>query len=232
MNESPVVRPLKPVETAEAFQDHFGVSPKTIERLQIYHDLLVKWQKAQNLVAPNTLSSIWSRHFADSAQLMALLPFHKIHDLKTDLHLADMGAGAGFPGMVLAILAAEQTATPLHVYLVESNGRKCSFLKDVARQTGVSVDIENCRIESFANESSIPPIDVVTARALKPLSQLLSFGRVAFVNGAMGLFLKGQNLDVELAEAKEGWDFEAAVVPSVTDLSGRIVSLTNIKHRS
>lgn len=216
------------VQTAAAFQQEFKVSRETIERLEIYHDLLLKWQKAQNLVAPNTLSDVWSRHFTDSAQIYSLLPFKA----KTPLTVIDMGAGAGFPGLVLAILAAETTPNPLNMHLIEANGRKCAFLRDVARQTGVHVDIHNCRIETFAIESTIPPIDVVTARALKPLSILLSLGEFAFSNEAVGLFLKGQSLDDELADAEKAWSFEALVSKSMTDPSGRIVSLSKIKQRS
>lgn len=214
------------ITSAEGFQKAFDVSRETVERLQIYHDLLVKWQRVQNLVAPATLSAIWSRHFADSAQLYPYLNL-KLGEPKV---LADMGAGAGFPGMVLAIMAVD--AADLQVHLIEANGRKCAFLKDVARQTGVHVEIHNCRIESFANESSIPVVDVVTARALKPLGQLLDLGHFAFVNGATGLFLKGQSYADEIEEAAQTRVFEAEIFESLTEPNGRIVRLSNIRSRS
>lgn len=208
------------------FAGLFAVSRETMERLTTYHDLLVKWQRVQNLVAPNTLVDVWGRHFADSAQLFAHIGGGG-GDSKT---VIDMGSGGGFPGMVIAILAAERGGVEVH--LVESNGRKCAFLKDVARQAGVDVEIHNCRIEVFAVERSMMPVDYVTARALKPLATLLSLGQVAFDNGAVGLFLKGKQAELELEEARKGWDFDVELIASRTDPEGRIVKLSDVKQRS
>ncbi len=204
------------------FQEAFNVSRETVERLETYESLLFKWQKAQNLVAPNTLSEVWHRHFADSAQLLKHLNEAKI--------IVDMGAGGGFPGLVLGILLMEVPGSCVH--LVESNSRKCSFLKDVARQTGAHVEIHNCRIEVFAIESTISSIDVVTARALKPLNTLLTFGQALFEKGATGLFLKGKGTSAEIEEASQDWDFSHETFESLTDPLGRIVKLNDIKPRS
>lgn len=206
----------------EEFQEAFGVSRETVERLKLYETLLLKWQKAQNLVAPNTLSEVWHRHFADSAQLLNYIGDAKI--------FVDMGAGGGFPGLVLGILLMERDGSCVH--LVESNSRKCSFLKDVARQTGAHVEIHNCRIEVFAIESTISSIDVVTARALKPLSTLLSLGQTFFDQGARGIFLKGKGTSAELEEASQDWTFHHETFESLTDPLGRIVELNDIKPRS
>lgn len=210
------------ITSAETFQRAFGVSRETITRLKQYEELLLKWQRVQNLVAPNTLNEIWHRHFADSAQLVKFLGDSKI--------IVDMGAGAGFPGMVLAILLMDRPEVCVH--LVEANGRKCSFLKDVARQTGAHVEIHNCRIEVFAIESTIPKIDVVTARALKSLDTLLSLGSFAFEKGASGLFLKGKSVSEEIDEANKDWMFETECFESLTDPLGRIVKIFDIKPRS
>lgn len=206
----------------EEFQREFGVSRETVERLETYETLLIKWQKAQNLVAPNTLSEVWHRHFADSAQLFKHLDEAKI--------IVDMGAGGGFPGLVLGILLMERHGSCVH--LVESNSRKCSFLKDVARQTGAHVEIHNCRIEVFAIESTISSIDVVTARALKPLNTLLTFGQALFEMGAKGIFLKGKGTNAEIEEASQDWHFHHETFESLTDPLGRIVKLNDIKPRS
>ena len=210
----------------QAFCYDFNVSRETADRLEIYRDLLVKWQKVQNLVAPNTLEHVWSRHFADSAQLLP----HLGSEPGTSHNLVDMGAGGGFPGLVLAILMMDQPLWTVH--LVEANGRKCAFLRDVARSTGANVEIHNCRIEEFANESTIPSIDVVTARALKPLHLLLDLGSFAFSCGAMGLFLKGKTFDHELEEARRSWEFEALDFASQTDVDGRIVKIFNVQPKA
>ncbi len=209
----------------------FDVSRETVERLELYEQLLIKWQKVQNLVAPNTLGQIWHRHFADSAQLLPYLftdnEREKVPgDSKT---IVDLGSGAGFPGLVLAILLMDRPGFQVH--LVEANARKCAFLKDVTRQTGVHVEIHNCRIEVFAIESTIPIIDVVTARALKPLDQLVSLGQFAFETGATGLFLKGKTATDEIEAAKKGWSFKTECFESQTDPLGRIVRIFDVKPR-
>ena len=209
----------------QAFCHDFDVSRETVERLEIYHDLLVKWQKVQNLVAPNTLDQVWSRHFADSAQLLLHLGFAP----NSSHNLVDLGAGGGFPGLVLAILMMDQPQWTVH--LLEANGRKCAFLKDVARSTGANVEIHNCRIEDFANQSTIPFIDVVTARALKPLLTLIELGQFAFQNKAVGVFLKGKRAQDEIEEALTDWSFEAACFESCTDPEGQIVKISDVKPK-
>lgn len=209
------------ISDGETFRKKFSVSRETIERLVIYHNLLKKWQKVQNLVSPSTLDRIWHRHFADSAQLVPLIGDSKI--------VVDLGSGGGFPGMVLAILLQERPDFTLQ--LVEANGRKCAFLKDVARATSTHVEIHNCRIEVFAIESTIPKVDVITARALKPLKDLLQFGLFGFEKGAKGVFLKGQTFQTEIDEALELFDFEVVCHQSQTDEMGRIVEIFNVKPR-
>lgn len=213
--------------SASTFQEAFDVSRETMERLEAYHGLLIKWQKVQNLVAPNTLPDAWERHFADSAQLLSYIGDSKI--------LVDIGSGAGFPGMVLAIMMMDRPDVRLH--LVEANGRKCAFLKDVARHTGANVEIHNCRIEVFAIESTIPPVDIIMARALKPLGTLLSLGQFAFDNEATGLFLKGKSFAEEIEVARKdaalrGCQFEAESFDSLTDDCGRIVEISKVRRIS
>ena len=203
------------------FERYFSVSRETVERLEAYAGLLLKWQKTINLVAPSTLGDVWSRHFADSAQLLPLAPPDATRWL-------DLGSGAGFPGMVLSILLSEREG--VRMTLVESDSRKAAFLREVTRATGAPVDILCERIEKPATQAKVgESINVVTARALAPLPKLLDLSVPYFSNDTVGLFLKGREAQAEVEAAHQIWDFEAALEPSVTDSSGRIVIVRALK---
>jgi 16S rRNA (guanine527-N7)-methyltransferase len=205
------------IKTAEDFAGYFSVSRETLDRLAVYATLLRQWQKTINLVAPSTLDDIWGRHFADSAQLLALAP-------AAAKQWVDLGSGAGFPGLVLAImLAGRDGAGAAHVSLIESDSRKAAFLREVARTVGVPVDILCERIEKSATQAKVESIDVVTARALAPLPRLLELSAPYFSSATVGLFLKGQDVQAEVEAAHHVWDFTADLAPSVTDRNGRIV---------
>jgi 16S rRNA (guanine527-N7)-methyltransferase len=208
MNRSAVIA------TPEDFERAFGVSRETIERLKTYEALLQQWQRTINLVAPSTLPEIWHRHFADSAQLLALAP-------PNAKRWVDLGSGAGFPGLVLAILLAERGDG--RVTLVESDSRKAAFLAEVARRCGVAVDIQGTRIEKSATQAKVGPVDVVTARALAPLPRLLDLSAPFFSGPTVGLFLKGREAEAEVQAAEKIWEFEADLRQSLTDASGRVV---------
>lgn len=205
------------------FAAEFRISRETRDRFETYAALLTQWQKAINLVAPSTLDDIWRRHFADSAQLLALAPPRPSAWL-------DLGSGAGFPGLVIAILLAEsispqggEASAPARVTLVESDQRKAAFLREVARSTRVPVDILAIRIETLATRFKLPPGGVVSARALAPLSQLLRLSSPFLGGGSVGLFLKGREVASELENAARLWDFRSESVSSVTDPEARIV---------
>lgn len=200
----------------ENFAAEFGISRETLARLTTYAALLAQWQKAVNLVAPSTLSDIWRRHFADSAQLLALSPPHTAAWL-------DLGSGAGFPGLVIAILLAGRGGEAPRLTLVESDQRKAAFLGEVARRTGVSVDILAIRIENLATRFKLPAGGVVSARALASLTELLRLASPYLSGGSVGLFLKGREAESEVAEARRAWRFDAQLVPSVTDPASRVV---------
>jgi 16S rRNA (guanine527-N7)-methyltransferase len=191
------------------------VSRETERRLALYAALLRRWQRVLNLVAASTLDQIWMRHIADSAQLLELAPRARCW--------IDMGSGAGFPGLVLAICLAEQGGSNVH--LIESDRRKVAFLREVARQTNVGVQIHNARIE-VAMPSIVPPVDVVTARALAPLRRLVEMGKMHLDRGAIGLFPKGQDVDRELTEATKYSKYCFQLAPSRTHANGRIVRVT------
>jgi 16S rRNA (guanine527-N7)-methyltransferase len=202
------------IGTPEQFAGVFDVSRETIDKLLAYEALLRQWQKTINLVAPSTLDTVWSRHFADTAQLLALAP----PDAKRWL---DLGSGAGFPGLVLAIMLAGREGA--RVTLVESDTRKAAFLGEVARRTGAPVDIRPERIEKIATQSKLGAVDVITARALAPLPRLLELAAPAFSAHTIGLFLKGRDAENEVDAARERWTFESSLHPSLTDAGGRIV---------
>lgn len=198
--------------TPEDFARETGVSQKTLDRLKAYADLLLDWNGRHNLVARSTLPDLWRRHFWDSAQLEPLIP----PGTRT---LADLGSGAGFPGLVLAAMRPEIAVT-LH----ESTGKKCEFLRAAAACMELSVRVENARIEA------LPPAkhDVITARALAALPLLLSYAHPLMGPNSVCLFLKGQNLGAELTEAHKCWKMKNTKVPSKTDPSGAILVVNKL----
>jgi len=212
-----------PIKSAEEFAERFAVSRETLARLQTYEALLKHWQKTINLVAPSTLDDVWGRHFADSAQLLALAP----PAARTWL---DLGSGAGFPGLVVAILLAERGQG--HATLIESDTRKAAFLREVARKTSVAVDIWPERIEKGATQAKLATFDVITARALAPLPRLLDLAAPYFSAHTLGLFLKGREAPTEVEAAQKRWNFTVALPPSLTDSDGRIVVIRALQAKT
>lgn len=195
----------------ESFFDAVAVSRETADKLRLYADLLVKWQARINLVGPSTIPDLWRRHMLDSAQLFPLMPAGPA---------LDIGSGAGFPGLVLAILRGD----PVH--LVESDSRKCAFLREVARLTEAPVVIHNCRIETL----SPFPVTVITARALAPVSSLLSLAAEFLQPSTQCLFLKGEKLEDELTAAAKDWKMTIERIPSRSDPNGIILRVREV-HR-
>lgn len=188
------------------------VSRETLARLDTFVAMLRRWQTIKNLIAPSTLSSIWTRHILDSAQIFPLFPDARIW--------VDMGSGAGFPGLVIAILAIDIPGS--HVNLIESNGRKASFLREVARELALPVTVHNERIE--ATRKNLPETcDCVTARALAPLNELLTFQHRHLEINSPSAFLKGQDIEDELTLAAKYWNIDLELVPSITNIDGQII---------
>ncbi|MBC8012626.1 MAG: 16S rRNA (guanine(527)-N(7))-methyltransferase RsmG [Methyloceanibacter sp.] len=205
----------------EDFAEVFKVPRETIHRLVRYADLLALWQKSTNLIAPSSLLLLWSRHFADSAQ---------IRDLALDARLwLDLGSGAGFPGLVVAILQAGRPDFRMH--LVESNRKKCAFLAEVARETQAPVDIHPMRIEELGESAQSLRPDVVSARALAPAPRLFELASPFFGPGTRGLFLKGREAEAELDAARAAWDFAARRHPSLTSVDSHIVEVAALRPR-
>jgi len=200
------------------------VSRETGARLRCYLKLLEKWQQAINLVGAATLADPWRRHVLDSAQLYPLLP----ERAAAATTLVDLGSGAGFPGMVLAILAAGERQ--LAVHLIEAHGRKCAFLREVARATGVPVAVHNARIERLDPAALLGPgkASVVTARGLAPLDDLLELAAPFVGPGGIALFLKGSGAKEELTRATNHWHMSCDMIPSLSDRAGVVLKLSEI----
>jgi len=210
----------------EDFGRATGVPRGTLDQLERYAAHLVTWQKRLNLVAPSTIPDLWRRHMLDSAQLYPLI--RDSGRVSPDRPLVDLGSGAGFPGLVLAIMGVRPAI------LIESDARKCAFLREAIRITEVnknrvatdSVDILRVRIETLPSR----PAGVVTARALAPLKELLVLAESFLTTDSICLFLKGQDVEVELTEATKYWKMEVEKIPSQTDPSGSILCLRGV-HR-
>jgi 16S rRNA (guanine527-N7)-methyltransferase len=197
------------------------VSRETSERLGGLVDLLLRRSTHTNLIARSTLPTIWTRHIADSLQLLPLAP-----DAKCWI---DLGAGAGFPGLVIACALADRPNIKVH--LVVSIGKKATFLREAAEQLKLPAIVHAVRIEDFGKNLQFRP-DVVTARALAPLDELLKLAQPLLRTGALGLFPKGQDVEVELTKASKSWNIEASLVPSKTNPESRIVVVRKARLRS
>jgi 16S rRNA (guanine527-N7)-methyltransferase len=211
----PVARPERWLPlSAEAFAEQLDVSRETLQRLTVYLDLLRRWQPAINLVGPATLADPWRRHFLDSAQLAAHLP-------PATTNLVDLGSGAGFPGMVLALLGVRG------VHLIEADRRKAEFLRAVARATGTRVTIHAARIERMPAW----PAEVIVARALAPLPRLLELAERFVAADGVCLLLKGKSVVGELTSARVSWHMVTEMLPSRSGRTGVVLQLRGV-HRA
>lgn len=201
------------VTDAQSFAKAAKATPEQIADLTRFLELLTEWNANMNLVGPASLPDFWNRHAWDSAQLLRLAP-----DAVT---WADLGAGAGFPGLVIAILRKHQPG--FHMHLVESMAKRCRFLSAVVDELNLPATVHNERAENLALT-----VDIVTARACAPLHRLLGYARPYLLAGAQGLFLKGQDVVSDMSEAARYWEYEADVVPSLSDERGRIVRVRRL----
>ncbi len=196
------------------------VSCETEARLDRYLALLLQWQAKTNLVAPSTLPNLWTRHIADSLQLLTLAPSAKIW--------ADLGSGGGFPGVVLACALAETPGTMVH--LVERNAKKAAFLREALRVTSAPGAVHLTEIGESVDRI-VGRVDCVTARALAPLHQLIRFVEPLVRGGAKALFPKGQDVEAELTEATKYWIIRPQLHSSRSGGHGWIVELDRIERR-
>jgi 16S rRNA (guanine527-N7)-methyltransferase len=184
-------------------------------RLVLYADLLAHWQKTINLVAPKTLPDLWSRHIGDSLQVQAVAPAAR--------RWLDLGSGGGFPGLVTAILLADTPGA--RVDLVESDKRKAAFLRAVSRETGAPASVHAARIENFT-QGFDEPVDAISARALASLPTLVGYAEKYLLRGAIGVFPKGQQVEVELTDPRLDRRFMIESVPSRTQETARLLIVT------
>ncbi|MGV2978161.1 16S rRNA (guanine(527)-N(7))-methyltransferase RsmG [Roseibium alexandrii] len=215
-------RPVVLNGSGEAVYKFGDVSRETLDRLQIYVDLVLKWQPAQNLIAPSTIPDIWTRHVADSLQTQWSYPEAKVW--------VDIGSGGGFPGVVTAILLADEPDT--HVHMIESNQRKAAFLRTALRETGSKGTVHAGRIESVAEGWNHGPVDAVSARALASLNLLFDLAEPFTAQGSKAVFHKGQDFRRELDEVSDSWQFDLVEKESVVDPLSRMLLFSNISARS
>jgi 16S rRNA (guanine527-N7)-methyltransferase len=195
----------------------FDVSRESATQLDAYVSLLLTWQARINLIGASTRDDIWTRHIADALQLLPLLP-------QGTKVLADLGSGAGIPGLILAI------ARSLEAHLFESNLKKGAFLREAARRTGARAQVHSLRIEAAGPLAARLKAQAVTARALAPLPKLLDYAAPFLENGAIGYFHKGQDVDAELTDATKSWKMQVEKHPSMTDSRG-VILVVKEAHR-
>jgi 16S rRNA (guanine527-N7)-methyltransferase len=197
-----------------------AVSRETAARLDRFAALLLDWHSRMNLIAASTVPTLWTRHIADSLQLLAIAPQAR--------KWADLGSGGGFPGVPIACALADRSSAEVH--LIESNKKKAAFLREAVRVTGAPAVVHAERVADFAR-GFCGELDAVTARALAPLPELLSIAYPLLKRGAQGLFPKGQDVDVELTKATKCWSIQASLVPSRTDPKSRVVVIREAKPK-
>jgi 16S rRNA (guanine527-N7)-methyltransferase len=199
---------------AAGFQAATGATEAELADLDVYRRLLIDGNEVMNLVGPDSLPDFWNRHALDSAQLLDHAP-----DART---WADLGAGAGLPGIVLAVLMKDRGG---HVHLIDSLQKRCRFLKSVVDALDLPATVVWSRAEDHAVK-----VDVVTARAVAPLTKLLGYAQPYHQKGAVGLYLKGEKAMDEVAEARQVWHFDGELFPSRSDARGRVVSVRSLRR--
>jgi len=208
-----------PIFGAEQLQVTTNVSRETLDRLKLYADILLRWQSRLNLIAESTVPEMWHRHFFDSAQLVDLAPAEA-------QRWADLGSGAGFPGLVIAILKSGSPGFEMH--LTERLARKAEFLREVIRETNALAEVHFGRIEAIKPLNA----EVVTARACAPLPQLLEYYQRHSAPSGLALFAKGRNAGEELTRAEADWTLDVEKLPSRTDGGGQILRIRSAQRRS
>ena len=212
MSDAP---PPEGLDLPAGFLAAIGMTPERERDLDLFRARLTAANERMNLVGDSTLRVFWQRHFIDSAQLLWFAPEARVW--------ADLGSGAGLPGIVLAILLKGRTGAQIH--LVESMVKRCRFLMEVVEELGLPAIVHNARAESLKLE-----VDMVTARACAPLDRLLGYAEPYFARGARGLFLKGGEVAAEIVAARQTWRFDADTQVSLSDPRGRILSIGAIER--
>lgn len=199
-------------DRADELAAQYNVSRESLSALRLYVDLLLTWQRRINLIGPATIESIWERHIHDSLQVLPLIP-------RGTTAIAELGSGAGIPGLIVAI------AGRYEAHLYDSNSKKSAFLREAIRQTGIRAQVHTLRLEDLKFDPHLPKVQCVLARALAPLPLLLDYAEPFIKAGAIGLFHKGQDVDLELTEATKYWTLNVSKHPSAVDSRGVILEV-------
>jgi 16S rRNA (guanine527-N7)-methyltransferase len=207
----------RPSDAILAQVEALHVSRESWLRIETFVALLLQWQQRINLISPASIPFIWERHVVDSLQLLPLLP-------PTAKVVADLGSGSGFPALPLAI------ASGLEFHLYESNNKKAAFLREAMRVTGCKGQVHGERLTGKAPAHGMPQVDVVTARALAPLNELLELAQPLMKNGVQALFLKGQDVDQELTHAQKYWRIQYTKHASLTDSQAIILAVQEVSR--
>jgi len=215
MSAAPPLLDPTPVVDAATFAAQIGATAAQLADLEQLRLMLTDWNARMNLVSAASLPEFWPRHAFDSAQLRQIVPAARTW--------VDIGAGAGFPGLVLAILLKGEPHARVH--LVESVAKRCRFLEAVAEALRLPAKVHNARAESLSLKA-----DVVTARAVAPLGRLLSFAQPFMARGAIGLFPKGRGAETEIEDARAAWRFTCEIMTSLSDPNGRILKVEGLAH--
>jgi 16S rRNA (guanine527-N7)-methyltransferase len=215
MSAAPALLEPAAVSDAASFAARIGASAAQVADLEQFRAMLTDWNERVNLVSAGSLAEFWPRHALDSAQVLGIVPPARTW--------VDIGAGAGFPGLVLAILLKGEAGAKVH--LVESVAKKCRFLEAVAEALNLPAQVHNDRAENLALKS-----DVVTARAVAPLGRLLGFAKPYMAKGVIGLFPKGRAAETEIADARQAWRFTCNVIPSLSDPEGRVLKVEGLSR--
>ncbi|WP_284360643.1 16S rRNA (guanine(527)-N(7))-methyltransferase RsmG [Candidatus Phycosocius spiralis] len=212
--DNQIIGTIDELQAQELLVSHIGASRETLDRFRAYQSLLEKWAPRINLVGASTLPYFWSRHILDSAQILPLAPPNAVS-------WVDFGSGAGFPGLVLAVLLENRPQSTL--FLIEANTKRCAFLREAARAMEVKVEIIQAKIEDVAPIK----LDVVTARAFTSLDQLMTYAVPWMAQSGHALFPKGQDIQAELIKASTRWQFQSIIYPSLSDSRGCVVKIFN-----
>ena len=210
----PLPQPI-PNTVSESQWAALGVSRESLMRLEALVSVAAVWQERINLISPSTLPEIWHRHVLDSAQLIPLLP-------KNTIRIADLGSGGGFPALVLAAVHAAE------IHMFEANAKKVAFMEEALRKMGVTAVVHRQRLEQNIAPPNMPDVQVVTARAFAPLTELLGYAAPFMAKGAKGLFHKGQDVDTELTAAAKAWNITALKHSSLTDSRAVILEVKEL----
>ena len=210
---SDAVSPLDGALLPAGFLERVGATANRLADVERFRGMLEAGNARMNLVGPSTLPDFWMRHFVDSAQLLWFAPGARTW--------ADLGAGAGLPGVVLAILLKGREGA--HVHLVESMAKRCGFLREAVEALGLSATVHQARAEDLKLK-----VEVVTARACAPLTRLLGYAAPYLAGRAKALFLKGESAEAEVAEASVSWRFESSLFESLSDPRGRVIELSGL----